>query len=414
MKKFEKKIYALDLGTTKFCIGTIQYVSNLPRVVNVSIPAQGMHKGMLVNIDEAKTALNKLINLAESEFQDDISEVVVGIAGSHLQSATTTTSEKLGNGGCVTSRTLKKLSNSAYNQTTSTSREPLHTIPTSYTIDNREPVQEPIGLTGQIIKGNFLSIDANRFYLRDVVKLCNSCGLTISRMIAEPLASAAVVASDNDTRIGVAVADIGGGTTDGIILKNGHPVKVFTINVGGKLMTSDLSIGLSLPLAEAEKAKVILGLSDSEKEDTQPLEAQNTQGNKVKISADHTKVILGPRLRELGDLIADEISSSNQAVATGIILTGGGAEVKGLCNYLSKNLPYPIRKSLPQLDNNKLIETKTPTNHSGQQILPTKFATLVGLLCLENQNQEKANTQDNNLSFTTFFQKVLRWVKTEF
>src|SRR5690606_15377179 len=125
--------------------------------------------------------------------------------------------------------------------------------PISYRIDDRPSDDRPLGLSGQTIRASFLLIEADLFYVRDIVHLCNEIGVEVSKLYCEAYASSSVIANPDQKMHGCVIMDIGGGSTDAIIYHGGKPKGIFTLNIGGQHMTNDLSIGLNLPWAEAEQ-----------------------------------------------------------------------------------------------------------------------------------------------------------------
>lgn len=390
----QHKPFALDLGTTKFCIATNTIKSDKTmQMETVSVLAKGMHRGMLANFSEAKSALTQLIEIAENEFNYDISKVSVGIAGSHLQSYSIEKTTDINNEE-VSSQVLKKIDASIIEHNTNQNREIIHTIPVNYSIDDRV-LLNPIGFSGKTIKGNYFLIEANKYYLKDVIKLCNECGLEVDRLVAEPIASSMVSLNSDLKKIGVVVADIGGGTTDGVIFINNQPVKIFTINIGGELMTNDLSIGLGLSKIEAEKIKILWGLKYNEQDKNQ-IEMRNAINQIIKIDSRQVFDILAPRIRELADYIFKEIKSFRSHLGAGIVLTGGGSEVLGIAPYLNHILKINVQKQKPTL------------GFVSNQDIASKFATAAGLLKIALEEEKKAHKP---MRFLKYFSPFINWLK---
>ena len=304
-----ENLFALDLGTTKFCLATLEseHKKSPPTIKTLSVKAKGMRRGMLSDFAEAKRSLQQLITIGEREFKNPVTEVVVGIAGSHLKGETNISQLALSADTTVDRSVLNNLKKVSELKTPLNSEHGvLQSIPINYQLDERDPVDNPIGLSGSVISGKFFTIKGDKFYLKDVIRLCNECGLKVLRLYAEPVASASVILDDELKMTGTTMADIGGGTTDGIIFKGGKPVKIFTVNIGGKLMTSDLSIGLGISYDEAEEIKIKLGLNPNY-EDLKNIE------NKWSENPDFIKkvtTILGPRILELGHMIEEQIKRS--------------------------------------------------------------------------------------------------------
>ena len=262
MTLISKKIFALDLGTTKFCLAMLKYDSSnkMPTIKTSTVPAQGMRRGMLVDMHAAKEALMNLIDIAEQNLKVDINQVVVGIAGSHLESQINPATLSHPHPTAITPGVINKLKKQAREQGEDKNKIVIHTTPTVYKLDDYNQTPNPLGFScNKLLCDYFIVKKAQKEYLADVVRLCNLCGIKVTRLYAEPYASASVIASSGAQKIGVAVTDIGGGTTDGMIFSEGHPKKIFTINVGGTTITNDLCIGLGISKRKQKESKPLWG-----------------------------------------------------------------------------------------------------------------------------------------------------------
>ena len=324
--------------------------------------------------------------------------MVVGIAGSHLSGKIITSTLDI-EGEVITEELQKEIISRCH--ITSQGMEILHNIPLTFQVDNREHVDSAIGFSGDFLKCESFIIEADRNYMKDVVRLCNNCGLSIQKLYAEPYASASVTVPYSMKQSGVAVADIGGGTTDGIVFKNGKPIKIFTVNIAGQLITNDLAIGLQISENNANTLKHRFGL---EKEmDLVSIEKSNGQYAKVHSSLIYK--ILSCRVDELYQLISKELGVLMKLLQGGIILTGGGSELKGITNHFFKNLGIittKIQPEIPKISN----QTKNPGNRTAAA---TKFATVAGLLylALEDFGPEKSRGPRVSRYLKTF----VNWLK---
>jgi cell division protein FtsA len=404
-----RQLYALDLGTTKFCLASLREdTPGQPRVESLSVPADGMRRGMLANLDQAKKALSVLLDQAESHFQADVGRVVVGIAGTHLRSRFVTVSAPLP-GDVVTRQDVAALMAMAEGQVEDVSREVLHVVPAGFRVDAREPVESPVGFRGRGLTGTFFVIDADKYYLKDVVNLCNESGLQVLRLYSEPFASASVTVSDTHKELGIALADIGGGTTDGIIYRGGKPAGVFTVNIAGKLMTNDLSIGLNISPEEAEKVKIRFGIRGREGD---ALEVRDIQGAPRQITAHEVNPILIPRIHELAMMIGRELLPHKGSLGAGLHLTGGGADVRGIAEYLQARLKIPVVRTRPALPLERAAQvapeegvlTSTVTHGN-------KFATVIGLLNLELCRIEEQHKFRKTAWSSRYLSSFMNWLK---
>ena len=266
-----------------------------------------MRRGMLSSFDEAQEALDKLIELGEQKFSSVIEDVVVGIAGSHLVSEVVSVECFHPHPSVINMQTIQGLELQAKNKNKNKEKEIIHIIPIRYCIDDRTQTKNPQRFNFNKLTGDFFIIKADKLYLLDIIRLCNHSGLRIRKLYAEPFASASIVLDNSTKEHGVAITDIGGGTTDGIIFQGGEPLKVFTLNIGGKIITNDLALGLGLSFAEAEHIKTTHGLISSEKNTY--IQAKNIHNNTSNINPQIIYNILGSRIAELSQLIKIEIQS---------------------------------------------------------------------------------------------------------
>lgn len=407
--KLMKNIFALDLGTTKFCLATLREVPGReqPIVETISVPAEGMRRGMLANVQQAKVALQSLLETAEKQWQTDIGKVVVGVAGSHLQSRIVTASSQV-EGATIAPKDLQKLIEKVEAQQISDTRELLHTVPIGYRIDDRETIEDPLGFSGRTLTGDFFLIDADKFYLKDIVEICNDTGLQVVRLYSEPFASASVTVPDSHKQLGVALGDIGGGTTDGIVFKNGRPMAAFTVNVAGKLMTSDIAIGLNIAPEDAEMAKIRFGLKPRVED---AVEVRDVRGQTRLLSGAQVTPILGARIHELCGLMMRELVRHRGTLGAGVLLTGGGADVKGIAEYFQSKMGVPVGKARPVF----AAEAGTASIASEDAIAksqhPTKHATVLGLLNLELGRMKETGRHRKNSWTSRYLGQLVNWIK---
>jgi len=388
--RLPERLFALDLGTTKFCIAALRTFSTgqAPLLETISVPAAGMRRGMVADLEKAATAIASLLEAAEKQFDCDIRSVVVGIAGSHLGGKKITSSLAL-EGAAVTFQSLKTMSQQAEVQNQVVDREILHTIPLHFRIDNRDAIENPVGFSGRMLHGEYFLINADQPYLKDIVRLCNQCGLEVKKLYSEPFASASVTVDDVKKEVGVVIADIGGGTTDGIVFQQSKPCGAFSVNIAGSMMTSDLAIGLNLSPAEAERVKVFFGLSPDQ---NRSLNVRNLNGEIKQITGRDVFPILGSRIYELGTALVKELITYKGKLGAGLLLTGGGSEVQGIDTFLHRYIKIPVAKVFPSLPT-----VNSATNEPRSSLVyPSKFATALGLLNLEIcRLQESAHDQQS-------------------
>ncbi len=403
--KHLKSLFALDFGTTKFCLARLREDATGLVVEHVSVEAAGMRRGMLADVTAAKEALATLLDQAEAAFATDIRQVVVGVAGSHLRSRRLTLPIAVET-GVVSLRDVRRLMEAAEAHELHPDRELIHTIPVGYRLDDRADVDQPIGFSGKRLTGEFFLVDADKAYLRDLVRVCNDAGLQVVRLYSEPFASASVVVPDEHKRLGVAVADIGGGTTDGLVFRDGKPVDLFTLNVAGKLMTNDLAIGLNLKPEDAENIKMRYGIKPR---DGDAVTLIDVRGVEKVVTPDFAVPILRARIHELLALAARELIKHRGSLGAGLLLTGGGAEVKGICEYFQEKLHVPVTRMRPLLT--RAIPAGTNIGDFQKSPHATRLATVIGLLNLELGRYEEAEKLKKPTLTSKYLGPLVNWLR---
>lgn len=403
------RTFALDLGTTKFCFAALkkQNASATPLIETISVKAEGMRRGMLADFQEARTALLKLIEITEKEFNTHISKVTVGIAGSHLNSSIIC-KDIHPTHGIITDSTIDKIYSIAKNEQSPLNKVILQTVPLLYKLDDREWVASPKNFHAEIVTGKFFRIGADKNYVKDVMDLCNQCGLEVVNFYAEPYASASVTLSEHDKKFGVAVIDIGGGTTDGIIFYQGIPIKIFTINIGGILMTHDLSIGLGISYEAAEHIKLKFGLRPPVKGEF--IQIKNIHSKQISVAVHDIYRILFARIYELTLLIQKEIRAVKIPLKSGLVVTGGGSEVHNITDVMSKILNLHAKKSLPHLALSPIPENPN-SNKDEQTNLAGNFSTACGMVFLETQLKKQESLKGKAWFLGKHFNTFINWVK---
>ena len=403
----QKHLLALDIGTSKFCIASLREdLTQQPELDLISVKAEGMRRGMVADIPAAAAALNNLLEISERQLNCEISRVVVGVAGSHLDGYRATVSMPL-NGEMVQTEHLVKLGEIVEGNHQRSEKEILHAVPLTYQIDHRERVFNPLGFSGHMLHGEYLLIFSDQNYMKDIVRLCNQCGLQVSNLYAEPFASASVTVPEDLKEMGCAVADIGGGTTDGIVFQNGRPTSVFTVNVAGFMATHDLSLGLNITPDEAEKVKIFFGLRPNDV--TQSLEVKTIHGQPKLVVWRDVFQILGPRISELANLLVAELLEFKGALSGGMLLTGGGANLKGIEDFMNDQTKIPVSCATPSLHLTSALSDSTPTNFDATH--PTKYATALGLLNLEISRLKESRSKQGQGWPARYLGQFVNWIK---
>ncbi|MEE8637335.1 MAG: cell division protein FtsA [Dehalococcoidia bacterium] len=343
-------ISAIDVGTTK--VATI--VANVKaeddiEVLGVGVvPCRGLHKGIVVNMDEARQSIAASVKEAQRISGIRIDSAYVGVTGRHISS--------LNNKGVVAiprddrlvrTQDLKRVLSVARNIAVAEGKKVLHAIPRSYALDGQEGVRQPVGMHGSRLDVETHIITASVTSIQNLAKCVRSIGIDVEDLVLEPLASGEAALTPEERESGVIMADIGGGTTDIAVFKNGSIYHTAILPVAGYQVTSDISIGLGLPFNIAEKMKKRYGNVAPALETDQKEEVGIENGH----SASYKDLcsIIRARMEELLQLILLELPTSDYHTLApcGLVVTGGTSNLAGLEELGQSMLRIPVRKGRP-------------------------------------------------------------------
>jgi cell division protein FtsA len=252
-------IAGLDLGTTKVCAIVAEQTEDGLDIIGIgSVPSKGLKKGVVVNIESTVQAIRAAIEQAGTMAGVEINTVYAGIAGSHVRGtnvegvAAIQTRE-------VTKDDVSRVLEQAKAVPLPGDRQVLHVLPQEYIVDEQDGIREPVGMSGVRLEARVHMVTAASTSVANLIKCAERCDLFVPETVLQPLASAEAVLSDDEKEIGVALIDIGGGTTDLILYVDGAVVHTSVIPIGGINLTNDIATGLRTPMAEAERLKIKYG-----------------------------------------------------------------------------------------------------------------------------------------------------------
>jgi cell division protein FtsA len=346
----KKIIAAIDVGTTKVAtiVANVKAENDIEVLGVGVVPCRGLHKGIVVNMDEAKQSVAASLREAQRISGIRIESAYVGVTGRHISS--------LNNRGVVAiprddrlvrTEDLKRVLSAARNITVSEGKKVLHAIPRYYALDGQEGVKQPVGMHGSRLDVETHIITASVTSIQNLAKCVRSVGVDVEDLILEPLASGEAVLTPEERDTGVIMADIGGGTTDIAVFKNGSIYHTTILPVAGYQVTSDISIGLGLPFNIAEKMKKRYGNVEPTLEIDHVVQVGIENGH----SASYKDLcnIIRARMEELLQLILLEMPTSDYQtlVPCGLVLTGGTSNLSGLDELGQSMLQIPVRKGRP-------------------------------------------------------------------
>ncbi len=396
---------AIDVGTTKVCtlVGEVAGDGDI-RVLGVGItPSGGMHKAMVVNIDEAKEAIRESIKKAEQTSGLRIESAYVGVTGRHIASMNNhgvvaiTRQDRM-----VRTDDLKRVLDSARNVKIPTGHKLLHAIPRAYAVDGQPGVKNPVGMYGYRLDVETHIITAATTAVQNLVKCVRGVGVDIDELVLEPIASAEAVLSEEEKEMGIVLADIGGGTTDICVFKEGSIWHTAVLPVAGYQMTRDIAIGLGLPFDVAEEMKKRYGsvMPIHEVRDEE-LEMISRDGHGV--SYQELCDIVRARVDEILRLILLELPQSNYEtiVPAGLVLTGGSSNLPGIDLLGREILRLPVRVGVPQR-----------VGGINDMLGDPAYATAVGLVLWADKNRNAAKKRSRfNFSFKNIINQLTRFFR---
>ena len=371
----------LDIGTTKIVamIGRMNEYGKMEIVGIGKAKSLGVHRGVVNNITQTIQSIQQAIQEAESDSGLKIKEVVVGIAGQHIRSLQHSDYITRPNADEVIDSTdIDKLCNQVHKLVMLPGEEIIHVLPQEFKVDGQAEIKEPIGMYGGRLEANFHVVVGQVSSIRNIGRCVKSSGLELSAVTLEPLASANAVLSQEEKEAGVALVDIGGGTTDLAIFKDGIIRHTSVIPFGGGVITEDIKEGCSIIEKQAELLKIKFGSAwPGENKDNEIVSIPGLRGREPKeITLKNLSKIIHARVVEIIEQVYLEIKNygheeQKKKLIAGIVLTGGGAQlkhIKQLVEYITgmdTRIGYPNEHLAGDSD----AETTSPL-----------YATAVGLV----------------------------------
>lgn len=382
-------IAGLDIGTTKICVivGQEDDHGKLQILGMGKSESEGVKRGVVTNIDLTIKSINKALKEAEAKAGVLIGEVIVGIAGHHIKSSIEHGSVMSTNPEAeITREDVSRLMNDMYKIVTPIGSQILHVMPQDFQVDDHPGIIYPIGEAGKRLEANFHVITADVNAVGNITKSVKrsgtQAGLEIKDLILEPLASSLSVLEDLDKEMGVALVDIGGGTTDVAIFHDGIIRHTAVIPFGGDIITKDIKDGCNVLKSEAEQLKKQFGKAVAEKaKKNEIITIPGLRRRQAKeISAHTLSEIIQCRMEDIIELVDDQLVNSGykSKLGAGIVLTGGGSQlefVKQLFEYMT-GLGCEIGFPNPHLGKCKDESIKSPMYATGIGLVLAGFKSL--------------------------------------
>ncbi|HEY3346475.1 MAG TPA: cell division protein FtsA [Nitrospirota bacterium] len=352
MGRHDNIIVGLDIGTTKICavVGEVKEDGRVDVIGIGSNPSRGLRKGVVVNIESTVESIKKAVEEAELMAGVEINAVYAGIAGGHIKSFNSRGYIPIKNRE-ITKDDVERVIDAAKAVAIPLDREVLHVLPQEFTIDDQDGIKEPLGMSGVRLEADVHIVTGAITSAQNIVKSCGRAGLDVLDIVLEPLASSHAVLSSDEKELGVAVVDVGGGTTDLAIFLEGGIYHTAVIAIGGNHLTNDIAVGLRTPAAEAEKIKKKYGCAMTRLvREEEKIEVASVGGRAPReLSRQVLSEIIEPRMEEIFGLVLKEIRRTGfeERIAAGVVITGGSAILEGVPELAENIMGMPARRGLP-------------------------------------------------------------------
>lgn len=380
-------VVGLDIGTTKICciVGELVEPGPNPRIDIVGIgttPSTGLRKGVVVNIDTTVESISKAVEEAELMAGVEITTITAGIAGGHIKSFNSSGVVAVKDKE-ITERDVQRVIDAAKAVAIPMDREVIHIIPQEYMIDEQDGIHDPVGMNGVRLEAKVHIVTGAVSSAQNIIKCANKAGLNVAEICLEPIASSEAVLSNDEKELGVVLVDIGGGTSDIAIFREGSVVYTGVLAIGGNHITNDIAVGLRTPQHEAEKIKIHHGsaLASTVRPD-ETIEVPGVGGRKPRVLSRRLLAeIIEPRVEEIFSLIQREVMKSGyqDLLSGGVVITGGSTLLEGMPELAEMVFEMPIKRGVPAGVGGLKDIVNSP-----------KFATGVGLLKFGARNMIKS------------------------
>ncbi|MFO7828585.1 MAG: cell division protein FtsA [Bacteroidales bacterium] len=380
-------VAAIDIGTTKIVaiVGKKKENGKIDILGISKTPSKGVKRGVVLNIEEAVNSIQKTVEDVQFTIGKEISDVFVGIAGQHIRS--------IKNRGYInrdsyddeiTKNDIDALINDMYKIPIDVGEEIIHVLPQNFIVDNEIGVKNPVGMSGKRVEANFHIVIGQIASARNIGKCIGKAGLNLNNLILEPLASSEAVLTADEKEAGVALVDIGGGTTDIAVYYDDIIRHTAVVPFGGDVITKDIKEGCSILQRQAELLKIQYGsaLGDLAKEE-EVVSIPGISGREPKeISFKSLAYIIQSRMEEIMDAVIYEIENSGyfDRLSAGIVLTGGGALLKHLPALVKFKTGMDVRVGYP---------SEHLVNDNDSKVNHPMFSTSVGLILKGYDHIEK-------------------------
>jgi len=398
-------IVGLDLGTTKIACIIAEVDRDQLKIVGVGTCSseEGLRRGVVVNLEKTARAIEKAVSEAELMAGVKINSVYAGIAGDHIRSINSRGVIAVSRGGNEISQAdVDRVIDAAQAVAIPMDREILHVIPQGFIVDDQKGIKDPIGMAGVRLEVEVHIVTGAVASAENIYKSIKRAGLKVDDLVLQPLASSYAVLTPDEKSLGVALLDIGGGTTDIAMFFEDSIRHTAVIGLGGNNLTSDIAIGLRTPTEQAESIKKKYGCATlSQVKEDEMIGVFGVAGREEReVSRQVLAQIIEPRMEEIFSLASREIKRSDygEMLGAGVVLTGGAAKLPGAASLAEQVFNQPARVGEPRGISGVVDLIKDPM-----------YATGVGLVLYGYDRRFKGESIDEGNPFDSILGKMKGW-----
>ncbi|MEW6380429.1 MAG: cell division protein FtsA [bacterium] len=407
MVKKDNLIVGLDIGTTKICtiIGEVGSRGEIDIIGLGLSPSHGLRKGVVIDLESTVESIKRSVHEAQVMSGIQVDSAYVGIAGGHIRGINSRgVIAILGKNREITQNDIDRVIDAAKAVALPVDREVIHVLPQEYIVDNQDKIKQPLGMSGVRLEAEVHIVTGAITSAQNIIKSVNRAGLEVKDIILEQLASSEATLTHDEKELGVAVIDIGGGTTDLAIFVDGSIRHTAVISLGGDNFTHDIAVGLRTPNQEAEQIKreygcVMAALLDGEETIDVPTVGRRRPRT---VSRQVLAEIMEPRAEEIFGLVDREIKSSGYGdlIPAGVVITGGSSLMAGMVEISEQIFDLPVRIGIP-----------TGFGGLADVVRSPEYSTGVGLILYGWKSGQKKVNFKTQQSDSHLFQNILKRMK---
>jgi len=401
-------IVALDVGTSKIVVIVSELQPDgILKVIGLGQHiSKGLKKGVVVNIESTMQAIQRAVEEAELMSDCKIRDVYTGIAGSHIKSLNSHGMVKVKDSE-VSKMDIDRVIETAQAIILPPDQQVLHVLIQEYVVDDQHDIKEPLGMSGMRLEVKVHIVSGAIAAAQNIIKCIKRCGLDVVELVLQPLASSEAVLTKDERELGVCLIDVGGGTTDIVVIKDGSIQHTAVLPIAGDQITNDIAVAFRTPIQSAEDIKINYGTAiASMASANEIIEIPLVDGlEPKKITTQALSQVIEPRITELFELIRNELhrSQTGGIIASGIVITGGSSMLNGIVKLGERIFDMPVRMGVPRDIDGLLQVIENP-----------RYATGVGLLKMAKEEMVNSDNWSGSNSVSQLLYKMKKWFQRNF